>query len=179
MRKLILYIFLIYGLNMSAQDLYAIYPINYPKTDSKAQEDGSVLFEKFDITMSKEKEISYKGNFIYKCSFPEYYEYLIEIFEGSKRYLIVSPLLKTNSKGIATPYNLDRGIVLLFDYTSGNKYYANFDDIKRIQIPKAFEFGKDQSHAFMIKDVDEENEELILLQGGKEIKEVRIKIYKY
>lgn len=164
---------------MVAQDLYAIHPINYPKTNSKVQEDGSTFFEKFDITITKEMKISYKGNIIYKCNFPEYYEYLIEIFQGSNKYLIVSPLSKANSKGIATPYNLDRGLVLLFNYTSGDKYYASLDSIKRIQIPKAFEFGKDQSHAFMIKDIDEENEKLILLQGGKEIKEVRIKIYKY
>ena len=164
---------------MSAQDLYAIYPINYPKTNSKMQEDGSTIFEKFDITISLEKEISYKSNLIYKCSFPEYYEYIIEIFDGSRKYLIVSPLSKDKFNGIATPYNLDRGIVLLFDLLSDDKYYTNFDDIKRIQIPKAFEFGKDQSHAFMIKDVDKKNKELILLQGGKEIKEVRIKMYQF
>lgn len=176
---------LIYGLllfsfnNMNGQKLFAISPINYPKTESQVLENGSVIFEEFDITLSKNKEIFYRDKLIYKCDFTEYYEYLIEVFFNERNYLIVSPLPKTNYKGIATPYNIDRGIVLLFDYTKNKRYYANLDNIKRIEIPEAFEFAKNKSHAFMIKNIDGDKKELILLQGGTEIKEVIIELYEF
>ena len=179
MKRLILFTFLIYGLNVSAQDLTAIYPINYPKTNSILQEDSSTFFEEFNISISKGKEVSFNGKLIYKCEFTEYYEYLIEVFKSDNDYLIVSPLPKAGHRGVATPYNIDRGLIFILHYQSDRKYYASLDEVKRIQIPEAFEFGKDQSHAFMIKEVDEESEELVLLQGGKEIKEVRIKMHKY
>ena len=180
MTKLLIYIIIIFSAyNMNAQELFALSPINYPKTKSELQKDGSTLFNRFDITISKKKEILYKDSLIYKCDFTEYYEYLIEVFSNKEDYLIVSPLPKTNYKGVATPHNIDRGLILLFDYHNNKRFYANLDRVKRIEIPESFEFAKKKSRAFMIKNVDVDKKELVLLQGGAEIREVVIELYEF
>jgi hypothetical protein len=105
MKKAAIYLFIFFfTTHMLSQELFAISPIKYPKTESQVQEDGRVLFKKFDITISNNKEIFYKDKFIYKCDFTEYYEYLIEVFSNDRNFLLVTPL--PIIKGIATPYNI-------------------------------------------------------------------------
>lgn len=167
-----------YSFNLTAQELYALHPINYPKTSTTSLIDSSTFFEKFNIAISRDKkDIFYKGNLIFKCEFQEYNDYLIEIFQGVKNYLFVSPLPKI--KGIASPYNINRGILFLVNCETGVKYYANLDSIKKIQTPKGFEFGKSDSASFMVKEINECNQELVFIQGGVVLNEVKIKIFKY
>ena len=111
---------------------------------------------------------------MYQCEFPEYYEYLIELCKGDRNFLLISPLPRTNYEGIATPYNIDRGILLVFDYENGQNYYASLDEVKRIQPPEVFGYAKNQSHAFMIESIDVETSKIKLLQGGLEVSEVYI-----
>lgn len=139
-----------------------------------------MYFPKFDLTITKSKEIIVNGEQVFTCDFPEYYQYFIEIFDGLDRYLIISPSLwKIYKRGVASPYSVDRSLVVIIHLKSQKRSYTSFDDIKQIQQPKAIEFAKDKDWVYMIKEISLDKEELILLNGGKEIKEVRLKLYTF
>ncbi len=163
---------------MMSQDLIALSPINYPKIERELV-NGYTVYTNYNIKISKEKEIYVGDDLVYKCEFPEYYEYLIELYKGERNFLLVSPLSRTNYGGVATPYNIDRGLLLVFDYETGKKYYASLDSIKRIQIPEAFNHAKNQSHAFMIESIDVVKSKIKVLQGGVEVSEVYIDMYQF
>lgn len=181
MKKIIVLSFLFCSFYYTnAQSINIIWPHIDSEIEREFMDDGSYYFKDFDIKITKDKDILYKNKSIYKCEFPDYYEYLIEVFSSNRNYILITPLAKKDiGEGNSFLYSIDRGIVLLFDLSKNKKYYLSFDEVKKITSPKGFEFKKAEPHVFMIKEVDIDNKELILLQGGIEVKEVKIKFYEF
>lgn len=159
-------------------ELYTLFPATYPKVETKITDDGYTSFEKFDLKIKRNDEILYNNELLYKCQFPEYYEYLIEVFSDSTNFIIVSPLPKIKTSTSATPYNVDRSIVFVFDLKNQKKYYVNFDVVKQIHHPEVFEMKKDLP-IYMIKNINDSRDKMILLKGGDKLTEIELEMFEW
>lgn len=176
-KKVVYVLVLFFITEVASQELIALYPINYPKTDYQLVENGTLLFEQFDIRINKGKEVYYKEKLIYSSDSASNCDLLIEHFSNTKNFLFITPLPQLI--GSASPYSIDREIVLIFDYVENKQYYADLNNLKGQFSPKAFEYAKDKPHVFMIKDINTVTEKLVLLQGGQEIQEVQIDLFEF
>lgn len=176
-KKVVYVLILFFITEVTSQELTTLFPVIYPKIDSKLSENGTLLFEQFDIRINKGKEVYYKEKLIYSSDSTPDCDLLIEHFSSNKNFLFITPL--SQIKGIASPYNINREILLIFDYVENKEYYTNLDNLKGQFYPKAFEYAKDKPHVFMIKDVNTITKKLVLLQGGQEIQEVQIDLFEF